>query len=627
RTRLTAMRMLLVSDRERALGMVLDMAGRASDEEARRLLPLLAEMLQEEDDEVVRRVLEWLEDQHVVPAPSLVEELGSHGLVPPQTVAGLLTSPDPDARGAAAVALWHSWDPSHGLRAMEIMNDLLRADQQRILVAIRAIGRMGQERFAQVLVPYLSAPSPGVRLEALSAIRRLVTEDSSRLVPHIVQGIEAGTSAERAIGMDVLSRIGDSRCIIRLLLMCEAFTHFERRRAAQVVLSMGQRSVPAVVSVFSNAEYPSQARATAARCLGVLLFPEFEALYPGVIRSELQRAYQYLHFHVVLEQARHGSAEAAPVESPGIRVLSSFYRDYQWRIIEFVLEVLAIGGRLPDYEMIGSALNSPNQKARGNAIETIEQACTRETFSLLLPLVDSRGLDDRVRFYRKHLPFRDHSCQGIVDAAFCSRFPLECAAAAQAMYDAAGTGAFVAFRERLQQEPIPLLRETIVALLARHAGPSAAAAPVSGAPEAHRTHLNVVERIACLSRMPFFGHFGPLELLALARHALRRSFGAGERIYGRGEAAGTVYALLEGAVHLEQDGRLAERRPCTVFGEDCLFGRPTRGEDAVAQSATVLAVPREQVIRDASRQPRLALELLRAKVTTELGGRAQPQWN
>ena len=239
---------------------------------------------------------------------------------------------------------------------------------------------------------------------------------------------------------------------------------------------------------------------------------------------------------------------------------------------------------------------------------------------MLLPLVDSRSLEDRIRFYRRHCACPDLSAAEVVEAAFRSPVPLESAAAAQALYDAAGPDSFGGFRLRLQQAGIPLLRDTIGSLFARHGAPDSTTDGGQG-------DGNVVEKIAWLSRVPFFGHFGPLELELLARRAVRRTYGAGARLYRRGEDAGVLFAVLHGSVRLEQDGQAAERHPGAVFGEGCLFGEAARAEDAVARSATVLALHRDQVIGDASRSPRLALGLLRARLVGVPPDGEQSAWN
>lgn len=599
-TAYTAIRILWSNDRDMALDAIVTFLSFASEEELRVFKPLLAEILKGEDDEIIRGLLQWLESEEVLPGPSLVEELGSHSLIQPQSLSPMLNSPDPDERGAAVVALWNSWNLDDGLHAMEVAGSLLKGDSREVTAAIRVLGKMGQERFSHLLVPYLSNPSHEIRREALTAIHQLVNRNSSRLLPHILRTIESGGSEERITGMETLAEIADSRCIIPLLSISESFTHFERRKAAEIILSIGQRSVPAIVSVFRNPQYPYVARSIAARSLGRLLFPQFEALFPEIIQIEIERAYRFLYYHMVLEQS--------DASSPGVFVLSRFYRDFQRIIIESVLEILTIGGRLPDYELISSSLNSPNLKVRGNAIETIEQACTRQVFKILLPLVDSRSLEDRARFYIENFSCQKLTMEEIVCNALESTFALECSAAAQAMYDVSGVSSFETLRKKLSASPALLLRDTVHSLFTRERN------AILERSEEGKARLNTVEKSYHLSRAAFFEPFGMLELLAIAGDSVEASFETGEKVYQAGEKADSMFFILDGVVRLQGDTQSSTKHAGETFGENSLLGEVCRAEDAIAESLEVLVLHREEVLSASEIYPKIALVLLENKL-------------
>jgi ATP/ADP translocase/HEAT repeat protein len=615
-TAYTAIRILWLNDKFMALNSILMLLSHASEEEQKIFKPLFAEMLEGEDDEVIRRLLQWLESEDVSLGPSLIEELGSHSLIQPQSFSPILESSSPDERAAAVVALWSSWNLNDGLQAMEAAGSLLKGDKSELIAAIRALSRMEQERFSHLLVPYLNNPSNEIRREALTAIYKLVNQDSSRLIPYILWAIENGDSEERIVGMNALTKIADSRCIIPLLSISESFTSFERRKTAQVILSIGQRSVPAVVSVFRDAQYPYVARSIAARSLGKLLFPQFEALFPEIIQIEIERAYRFLYYHMVLEQSN--------ASSPGILVLSRFYLDFQRTIIESVLEILTIGGRLPDYELISSSLNSPNLKARGNAIETIEQACTRKMFKILLPLVDSRSLEDKVRFYTNNFSYEKLTIEEIVSNALQSTFALECSAAAQAMYDISGASSFETLRKKIHQSPTPLFKDTVNSLFARESNviPSfyselalnETKEQVLEQSEEAETRLNTVEKLYYLSKAAFFKPFGTLELQTIAEGSTEAFFETAENVYKHGETADSLFLILDGAVQLEKDNKKLIKHAGETFGENCLFGEVLRLEDAIAESLKVLVLHKEKIISDAETYPKIALGLLENKL-------------
>jgi len=599
-TAYSAIRILWLNDKGMSLDAILTLLSRVPEEEGKFFKPLFAEILKGEDDEVIREVLQWLESGDVSPGPSLIEELGSHSLIQPQTLSPMFKSPNPDERAAAAITLWNSWNLGNSLQAMEMVGNLLKGDDMEVIAAIRVLGKMEQERFSHLLVPYLNNPLSEIRRETLTAIRQLVNQNSSRLLPYILRAIENGGSEERITGMDALTEIADSRCIIPLLSISESFTHFERRKAAQVILSLGQRSVPTIVSVFREPRYPYVARSIAARSLGKLLFPQFEVLFPEVIHTEIERAYRFLYYHKVLEQS--------DVSSPGIFVLSRFYRDFQRIIIESVLEILTIGGRLPDYELISSSLNSPNVKLRGNAIETIEQACTRKVFKILLPLVDSRSLEDKVRFYTKNFSYEELTTEEIVSNALESPFALECSAAAQAMYDVQGANSLETLRKKLSQSSTPLFKDTVNFLFFKESN------AILERSEGAETRLNIVEKIYYLSEAEFFKPFGTLELQAIAGGSTEAFYQTGANVYKRGDASDSLFLLLDGAVRLQGDTESLTKNPKETFGENSLFGEVSRTEDAIAESLKVLVFHKERILSAAEVYPKIALGLLENKL-------------
>lgn len=269
-------------------------------------------------------------------------------------------------------------------------------------------------------------------------------------------------------------------------------------------------------------------------------------------------------------------------------------------IIESVLEILTIGGRLPDYELISSSLNSPNLKVRGNAIETIEQACTRKVFKLLLPLVDSRSLEDRVRFYTENFSYEKLTMEEIVSNALESTFALECSAAAQAIYDVSGQSSFETLRKGLSKSPSPLFRDTVHSLFIRESK-----AIPERSEEAERK-LNTVEKSYHLSKATFFRAFGMLELLAIAGDSVEAFFETGEKVC----QIDSMFLILDGAVRLQADTQSVTKHAGETFGEDSLLGEVCREEDAIAESLKVLVLRKERVLSAAEIYPKIALGLL-----------------
>ncbi|BDP43924.1 cAMP-binding protein (plasmid) [Deinococcus aetherius] len=94
-----------------------------------------------------------------------------------------------------------------------------------------------------------------------------------------------------------------------------------------------------------------------------------------------------------------------------------------------------------------------------------------------------------------------------------------------------------------------------------------------------------------------------------------RRYARGERVYRRGEPAGSLHILLEGHVKLAQPGWLGNERVLTVcgpddfFGENFLTGAATCLADAVCLTdhTVVCPVSREQFLEVATQLPHVAL--------------------
>jgi HEAT repeat protein/MFS family permease len=585
-----AIRFMTIIDRRLALDSLLTFFDRARNGDRRKLHTLLSEIVQDADVEVLTTLVRALGRHEIVSESTFIEVLGAQGLVQSELLSPLLGSSDAWQRAAAAVARWNSWDLNEGVRAMTAIDELLSGRGKERLAGIRALGQMRQGRYAHFLVRFLRDGDSDARYEALSAIRNLVDRDSGHLVPEVLGIVRDGSARERDIAIDVLSKIKDSGCLRPLLSLDQGLTPLERRKVEKLILEIGLGSVPTIVAILGDPGFDYQARSIAARTLGKLAFPQFEALLPELIRTELERAYRYLYFHYVLRHLTERSS--------GIDVLSLFYRDAQQSIVEFVLEILTIGGRLPDFEMISSSLRSTSPRVRANAIESVEQACSRDVFKLLLPLVARADLEETAAVYLRRFDAVTADPASIVEQAVDGSFDLECSAAAQALWEDDPREGATRFATRLTRPRAPLFCETVLSLLERVDGKSS---------------LNSIERIDRLSKATLFRRFGTAELRTFSRHSRLMDYFDGDRVYRRGQAADDLFVVLGGRVRLEGDGH---RYPeiGQAFGEESLLGSPERREDAFSEGLEALVIDACGVEEEARRHPRIAIGLLETRL-------------
>jgi HEAT repeat protein len=598
-TAYTAINFLWLRDRSAALKALLEYFAQSSGKDRVELSPLFEIMLQDEDDEVVRELMYWLEGKDLDEDPVLIEALGSYGLIQPEKLLPLLKSSNLSEQGAAATSLLNNWNIDHVNQAVSVLNSLIKGTDEQKRIAIKSLGKSKQERYAHFLASYLQDSDIRIRQEALQSIFRLVNRDSNRLIPHLLEAIRIASEEERIMGIDALEKIGDSECIVPLLLMSKSFSPNLQRRIERLILTIGLQSVPTIVSVLRGTQYTTTVRSIAARALSKLAFPQFEMYFTHIVNTVITRAYEFLYYSDILQKEG---------ETVGFSVLAKDYKATYTRIIEFVLELLSIGGRLPDFELISSSLRSNNLKVRANAIETIEQGISRDIFKSLLPLIDSRSIEEIIRFFRSNFPIEEITSQEITQTALDSEFPLECSAAAQILWETSPSDVYEKLRKKLMENKTPLFQETVLSLL-------------SSSQSATR-HLNIVEKIHYLSQSPFFESFIMKELMLIAQGAVEVHFDIDKVIYKQGDPANAFYYIIAGEVLIMKDNQeKCTLRPQQIrryagdcFGEGTFFGETGRDETVYSKGSKVLAIYGTDVADYAKIYPKIAIELLKNKL-------------
>ncbi|HEY9818244.1 MAG TPA: cyclic nucleotide-binding domain-containing protein [Candidatus Obscuribacterales bacterium] len=552
--------------------------------------PIFSLMLSSQDYEVVRMLYKWLDCQEVSLHFSLLEELGYNNLISATTAHPLLESEDANVRGAAIVVSLNDWSLKSRSHALQHLDRMLQGTEAEQQAAIRALGRSRQTRYTNLLLPYLSHSATSLRREALDAIRYLADQESSRLLQPLLQAIRVGTADERCLAMESLIKINDSSCVSPLLTLSQHLTPVEKRQAEDVVLQIGLKAIPAAIAIFQDAGQPYDARSMAARAISRLAFAQFEAIFPRLITTEIEQAYRFLHHQAILQTTQD--------QRPGATVLTLMYQDGRETAVSFILEMLTLGGRLPDFELLRASLRSDNLKERGNAIETIEQGVSRTIFQALLPLLDSRNFRDRLHRVGRDQPY--HSAEEVLHQSLNSTHELERAAAVQAIWDQQDN-ASDRLRQMLHQSAQSgMVRDTVMALLFRSA-PSETQIP---------DQLNLIERIAQLSRGRFFAALSIRELEAIARDATEVRY-TNTLLYQLGDPADHVYYIVSGTVYLDTGDRIEG----DWFGEDGLYGQRDRTHAAKTQYLHALVISASALLRAAETYPNIAIKLLETKLT------------
>lgn len=565
---------------------------------------ILAEILEEEDSFVVQRVIQWAEQEQQSFPVSVLRELGSHGLIPSRKAMPLLASDSAGDREAAVVALWNSRDLQDNFMALDELRTLLDGSEEEKASAISAFGFTNKESYAHSLVAYLDDPSAEMRSRALESIRMLVGPASSRLIPRILRTMEHASEEDRFRGIEILERIQDAESLFPLFRMAQEFNPRQRRRVEMFARSLGLKSVPAIVAVLDNDTLPYRSRSLAARTLSHLSFAQLDSMVAEIVNTEIQTSYLYLDRAYLLQHSEE--------TSPSIQLLGQYYQDMQQVTLEFVLELLALAGRIPDYEQIAASLRSANPRMRGDSIETLEQSVHRTVFRNILPLVDSRPLEEKIQFYYRNFSGSRDSAQAILEKALKSKNDLEKALASQALYESRGEKSL----DRIyRSEPFsgPIARSVYLSL--------------SEGPD---HPMNPVERLQALKSEPVLGGLSVLNLRSPAVEATYR-VADNTTLYKSGDPAEALFLAVQGKFEVSSGSRYGKDTGyemletlgtgpghLSVPGAD-QNGNARGSEDQITRRATVtmksgsyLEIPRSSLEEMLESDPQAAIAILEA---------------
>lgn len=333
----------------------------------------------------------------------------------------------------------------------------------------------------------LDDPRPATRRMALQSLLSLVGPGDIALVAPLIARLPRMDRSSREAILTLLGRIGDVEAIPPILDAAARLSPRELRATEAMLVGLGEAAIPRLIQALGDYAAPYRARSVAARALAALSAAQFMSQLERLVEEELGET--------APRQAIAERFEAEQHRSPALGLLARAVRERIAASVDFVLELLALGGALPDFDLLIVSLHSANAKVRGNAIEAIATGVDNATWRRLEPLIHG------------------HAATGagvggdivpLLEAVLAEGHGFEAAAAAQAVRDLT-PGKELAPRLRAILRPglSPVLRETLSALLS-----------LDG-----RTAPTVVDLVGALQALPDFAAASIEALLALAERA------------------------------------------------------------------------------------------------------------
>lgn len=357
---------------------------------------------------------------------------------------------------------------------------LLRADQPDTDAPPRKVDQ---------LIAELESKNAAMRATAIDDLIAAATPDDIHLVPLLSGKLSRLSRGERRRIIELFARIADTEAIPEILAVAGELAPRDRRAIAAMLAGLGETAVPRLTSALRDRSRPYRVRSIAARALAEVSYAQFASQLDQLVHQELRGT------GGLLASARQFEA-AADGPSP-LSLLARAQRERVGASVDFALELLALGGQLPNFDLLIVSLHSANAKVRGNAIETIENGVDNATFRLLEPLLRQREADSAAVPVGDLLP--------LLNDALATGQEIEAAAALHALHERLPAENFARLARTVTTPEMPsILREQLLSLF--------------GFGDA--TKLSRLDVFAALGVMPDIGGATLEALLALSRYAV-----------------------------------------------------------------------------------------------------------
>ncbi len=323
--------------------------------------------------------------------------LAKKGLLHPEKIENDLDHPDLLQRGAAILTLqktlaYQSLESAAlnrtiAAKKLDLMLKSNRIDE--ISMALDILAEENSSDAAEKAISFLSHDATLVKRAAARAIAKLASKNLSRHTPRFIEEMEnTRDHFFRLSLLEAIGKISDSTTIKDLLLVSVHFRPTERRKTEEIIIYMGLKIVPLLLSLSKDISMPERARILAGKILGRLAPAQLQANLFDILNIEIDRAYFYFYFaHTI--QKQYPLYDLSMLQS----ALLSGYQS----VIDFVIHLLGAAGSLEDPELIVRALHNRNAKIHSHAIESLEKTCNTKLFRLIAPLIDDLPLEEKMR--------------------------------------------------------------------------------------------------------------------------------------------------------------------------------------------------------------------------------------
>jgi hypothetical protein len=353
---------------------------------------------------ILDAIAKWQEGEQDLDLLSHIDFfLAKHGLLHPDKAQYTLSSPQLFQRGAAILALQHSFAHQtlsnvtiNRALALSEINKLIESEnEEELSMGLKLLGIEGSQQNIEILIDYLKHPSLHVAKAAASALGECLDLHDLRHAKVIIDEIASRPDSEfRIFCFKALSKIGHTSLIRPIIGLAPYLRPNETRALERTMAELGLKTIPSLVSIITDVELPDRTRVLAGKILAQLSLAQLNASIPQIIKKEILRAYFHFYWgHTLLDE----------YQGYDLTLLKEGMLSSYQSAIDFIIQLLGASRWIEDSELIVYSLRSKNPKIISQAIETLEMCCERGVFRLLYPLIQDLPLKEKLKCCEKHI--------------------------------------------------------------------------------------------------------------------------------------------------------------------------------------------------------------------------------
>lgn len=244
---------------------------------------------------------------------------------------------------------------------------------------------------------------------------------------------------ERSKAFEFIGKLCDTKSVDEMLAGSAALEPRDRRTMASSIIAIGETAIPRLIRAVGNRTLAYPSRVVAGHALARLSYAQFAIQVDRQV-SEAIGVATGLHSNAA-------TLDRYNTFHPWLPLLARAQRERAGAALDFALEFLAIGGRLPNFDLLIVSLHSNNAKVRANAIETIENGIGGAHFRLIAPLLHRSDSDARVA--------RDLGLVAALETALESDQAIEMTLAADILHAHQTSDAFIRQMQRIIKSTMP----------------------------------------------------------------------------------------------------------------------------------------------------------------------------